>query len=183
MSDLPPFHTGHGPQLGTGLMQPASKFSPQITCTQVHLQHRGCWRGWPSGSWVNCVGCPTQNRFQAREMLKPRRTGLSPWELTLPEPLLNALQKGKMISLKFFLFWTYTLLCTYGLSVLWAPWNRCQSIPQYLSGPDHGKNTCSLSSKYYFHLLPDMPLTISYSQTWGIWLFEGNRWVWAFLGW
>lgn len=29
--------------------------------------------------------------------------------------------------------------------------------------------------KYNLYLLLDMPLTITYSQTWGIWLFERNR--------
>lgn len=81
---FPHCQKGHGPQLGAGWMQPAPKFSLQVTCTQVHLQHRGCWCDWPSSSWVNSVGCPTQNRFQAWEGLKSRRMRPeNPWELTL----------------------------------------------------------------------------------------------------
>lgn len=171
MFDLPPFHTftnamDHSWEQGwCNLPLNLAPRSPALGW----VQQRG---DWPSGSWVSCVGW-----FQAWEVLKPRRMGLgSPWELTLPQPLLNPLQKGRMIPPKFFLCLTHAL-CVHmvylyhdqsEISVKACQWKYTM---------------CSFSSKYYFYLLPDMPLTISYSRTRGIWLFEGNRWVWAFWGW
>lgn len=166
--------------MGTGLMEPASKFSPQITCTQVHWQHRGCWGDWPSGSWVSCEECPTKKtRFQAWEVLKSRRMWPeNPWELTLPEPLLNQLQKAKMISLKSSLSSTHAL-CVQRVHLYCEQSETSVKAYNNIYWTRSWKNTmCYLSSKYYFYLLLDMPLTISYSDM-GIWLFEGNRWVWG----
>lgn len=85
-------------------------------------------------------------------MLKPRGIGPeSPWELMLPESLLNALKMtlGGMICLKSFLFLTHTL-CVHRLYLYCVQLKTSQkALPKHTQclfgpDPDHGKIQCVL---------------------------------------
>lgn len=119
--------------MGTGLMEPASKFSPQITCAQVHWQHRGCWGDWPSSSWVSCEECPTKKQVSGMGSVKIQKDVA--WKSVRTHSAWASAQptaEGQDDFSEILLVFNTCSVRAEGSSVLWAIWNVCQSIQKYL---------------------------------------------------